>query len=112
MGMAGRMIRRAENTRFVGRVHETFNEVFAPNKQFNCFTHHYGYAFENLEAAKKLGVKPMNCLVFEDIPKGITAGKEAGMRVCAVEDLYSAHQREVKIQMSDYYIEDYYGLFE
>lgn len=65
-----------------------------------------------LEAAKKLGVEPVNCLVFEDIPKGITAGKEAGMRVCAVEDLYSAHQREVKIQMSDYYIEDYYGLFE
>lgn len=65
-----------------------------------------------LEVAKKLGVEPINCLVFEDIPKGITAGREAGMRVCAVEDLYSAHQREVKIQMSDYYIEDYYGLFE
>ncbi len=64
-----------------------------------------------LEAAKMLAVEPVRCLVFEDIPKGITAGKEAGMKVCAVEDLYSAHQRELKKKMSDYYIEDYYGLF-
>lgn len=64
-----------------------------------------------LEAAKKLGVEPMNCLVFEDIPKGIKAGKDAGMKVCAVEDLYSAHQRVEKKNMSDYYIEDYYGIF-
>lgn len=64
-----------------------------------------------LEAAKKLSVEPIHCLVFEDIPKGIRAGKDAGMKVCAVEDLYSAHQREVKKRMSDYYIEDYYGIF-
>ena len=64
-----------------------------------------------LEAAAKLGVEPVDCLVFEDIPKGIRAGKEAGMKVCAVEDLYSAHQREEKKNMSDYYIEDYYGIF-
>lgn len=64
-----------------------------------------------LEAARKLLVEPVHCLVFEDIPKGITAGKAAGMRVCAVEDLYSAHQREAKRMMSDYYIEDYYGIF-
>ena len=30
MAIAGRMVRRTVNTRFVGRVHETFNEVFAP----------------------------------------------------------------------------------
>lgn len=64
-----------------------------------------------LEAARKLNVEPIHCLVFEDIPKGITAGKEAGMKVCAVEDLYSEHQREAKKNMSDFYIEDYYGIF-
>jgi len=53
MGIAGRMIRRTVNTRFEGKVHETFNEVFAPNKQFNCFTHHYGYVYSSPEARLK-----------------------------------------------------------
>lgn len=35
-------------------------------------------------AAKKLGVKPFECLVFEDAPTGILAGKAAGMSVVAV----------------------------
>lgn len=65
-----------------------------------------------LEVAKKLGVDPVHCLVFEDIPKGIKAGKDAGMRVCAVEDLYSAHQRNEKKRLADYYIEDYHGIFK
>jgi 16S rRNA pseudouridine516 synthase len=64
-----------------------------------------------LEAAKRLAVKPEKCLVFEDIIPGILAGKRAGMRVCAVEDAYSAHLREEKKKMADYYIEDYYGIF-
>lgn len=63
-------------------------------------------------AAKGLAVEPEYCLVFEDIVQGIMAGKNAGMRVCAVEDTYSAHQREEKRQLADYYIEDYYGLFD
>ncbi len=65
-----------------------------------------------LRAAEGLGVKPEFCLVFEDIVQGILAGKSAGMRVCAVEDLYSVHQREEKRKLADYYIEDYYGLFD
>lgn len=60
-----------------------------------------------LEAARQLGVDPKDCLVFEDIVKGIEAGKNAGMKVCAVEDAYSAHQREEKRRISDYYIESY-----
>ena len=50
---------------------------------------------------------PAGCLVFEDIPAGILAGKRAGMRVCAVEDEYSADMREEKIRLSDYYIKDF-----
>jgi len=65
-----------------------------------------------LRAAEGLGVKPEFCLVFEDIVQGILAGKSAGMRVCAVEDLYSTHQRDEKQKLADYYIEDYYGLFD
>ncbi len=53
IGIAGRMIRRTVNTRFEGKVHETFNEVYAPNRQFSCFTHHYGYAYSSPEARAK-----------------------------------------------------------
>lgn len=60
-----------------------------------------------LEAARQLNVAPGRCLVFEDIVKGIQAGKSAGMKVCAVEDSYSASQRERKIEICDYYIETY-----
>lgn len=37
-----------------------------------------------LLAAKKLGVKPKNCIVIEDAVAGITAAKRAGMRCLAI----------------------------
>jgi beta-phosphoglucomutase family hydrolase len=37
-----------------------------------------------LTAAKKLKVKPKNCIVIEDAPVGIKAAKKAGMRVIAL----------------------------
>lgn len=61
-----------------------------------------------LLVAKDLEIAPEHCLVFEDVPMGIMAGKNAGMRTCAVEDLFSAHQKEKKIELADYYIKDYY----
>lgn len=63
-----------------------------------------------LSVAQELGVEPEKCLVFEDVPMGILAGKRAGMEVCAVEDDFSASQREKKHQMADYYIETYQEL--
>ncbi len=60
-----------------------------------------------LTAADKLGVSPSRCLVFEDLPFGIMAGKRAGMKTCAVEDAYSEHFREEKLELADYYIESY-----
>lgn len=63
-----------------------------------------------LAVADKLGVLPQECLVFEDITAGIMAGKNAGMRVCAVEDAYSMHQTEEKKRLADYYIKDYYDI--
>lgn len=65
-----------------------------------------------LEAARQLGVKPQECLVFEDIVKGIEAGKNAGMKVCGMEDAYSAMQREDKKRISDYYIDSYEEILE
>lgn len=63
-----------------------------------------------LKVADALGVEPKDCLVFEDVPAGITAGKRAGMTVCAVEDEFSADMREEKRALADYYIRDYYDI--
>jgi beta-phosphoglucomutase-like phosphatase (HAD superfamily) len=37
-----------------------------------------------LDAAARLGVEPADCVVFDDAPAGVAAGKAAGMRVIAV----------------------------
>ena len=60
-----------------------------------------------LKVAESLGVKPERCLVFEDVPNGILAGINAGMKVCAVEDPFSKPQEERKKELADYYIQDY-----
>ena len=61
-----------------------------------------------LKAAELLGVSSEDCLVFEDIPMGILAGKNAKMKVCAVEDAYSLPMTEEKKSLADYYIHDFY----
>ena len=45
-----------------------------------------------LKAAAKLGVAPERCLVIEDAPAGIAAGKAAGMRVVAVTTSHRAEE--------------------
>lgn len=64
-----------------------------------------------LKVADTLEVEPERCMVFEDIPAGILAGRAAGMKVCAVEDEFSARMREEKKQLADYFIHDYDELF-
>ena len=60
-----------------------------------------------LEAARRCRTAPEECLVFEDIVPGILAGKAAGMKVCAISDAYSVHQKKEKQRLADYYIENY-----
>ena len=65
-----------------------------------------------LYVAEKLGVKPEDCMVFEDVPAGILAGKRAGMRVGAVEDVFSLSMIEEKKELADFYIRDYRELIQ
>ena len=60
-----------------------------------------------LLVAGEFETAPSDCLVFEDVPAGITAGKRAGMTVCGVEDDFSVPMRDEKIALSDFYIRDY-----
>lgn len=63
-----------------------------------------------LKVAEDLRVSPGSCLVFEDVPRGIEAGKNAGMTVCAVEDEFSKPDEREKRQLADYFIRDYYDI--
>lgn len=63
-----------------------------------------------LLVSEKLGVAPEECLVFEDVPQGIMAGKNAGMKVCAVDDEYSKALEEEKRKLADYFIESFQEL--
>ena len=57
-----------------------------------------------LAVAEQLGVEPSCCLVYEDVPNGILAGKNAGMKVCAMEDNSALDQKEMIRSLADYYI--------
>lgn len=61
-----------------------------------------------LMAAEKLGVLPGDCLVFEDIPVGVLAGKRAGMDVCGVRDPHSAGLIAEVEELADFAIDDFF----
>lgn len=65
-----------------------------------------------LKTAQGLQAEPEACLVFEDVPMGILAGKRAGMKVCAIDDAYSRKQEAQKRALADWYIQDYTQLAE
>ena len=61
-----------------------------------------------LTAAKHLGLKPGECIVFEDAEAGIEAGKRAGMRVVALATTFDRSFLEQTD--ADYIIDDFRGL--
>lgn len=54
-----------------------------------------------LEAAKRLGVEPKHCIVFEDSPTGVEAGRAAGMRVVGVETT-PTHFQGIDLRIKDF----------
>jgi beta-phosphoglucomutase-like phosphatase (HAD superfamily) len=58
-----------------------------------------------LEAARRVGVAPAECIVFEDAPFGIEAAKRAGMRAVAICSTHKADELagpHVLAQVRDY----------
>lgn len=60
-----------------------------------------------LLVSNDLGVSSKQCLVFEDVIQGVKAGKNAGMKVCAVYDDFSAKDTKKKKEIADYYINSF-----
>jgi len=78
-----------DNVRFVLDglgIRHYFKEVVDASHVKNCKPDPEIYAL----AAKRLGVPPSRCLVFEDAIAGIQAGNAAGMRVIAITTSYPA----------------------
>jgi len=60
-----------------------------------------------LLTAQKLNINPNECIVFEDIYKGIKGAKKAGMIAVGVYEKYSEADRENIIKLADGYIKDF-----
>ena len=65
-----------------------------------------------LVAARRLGVAPEDCLVFEDSPFGVTAAKAAGMAAVAVPDSHMpreqyAHADLVLTSLAEFPLQDW-----
>ncbi|MCY6485692.1 HAD family phosphatase [Clostridium aestuarii] len=65
-----------------------------------------------LLTAKRLGVAPNNCIVFEDILPAVKGAKAAGMKVVGIHDEYSEYQKNDILKIADKYIHTYSELIE
>ena len=63
-----------------------------------------------LLTAKKLGVPPNKCIVFEDILEAVNGAKKANMKVIAIYDKASDYQKEALIKTADKYINNFQEL--
>ncbi|MGN1457077.1 MAG: HAD family hydrolase [Acutalibacteraceae bacterium] len=81
-----------------------------------CYTSQVGKSKEfpdiYLYTAKKLGAKPSECVVFEDIVEGISSAKTAGMKTVAVYDNTSENQADILKKVADKYIFDFSEMLE
>ncbi len=76
-----------------------------------AYSHEVGVDKSNpdiyLLAAERLGVKPCDCVVFEDIVLGIGGAKKGGFKTCAIKDLTNIDETETLKKIADNYIEDF-----
>ncbi|MGW3663397.1 HAD family hydrolase [Streptomyces sp. NPDC005141] len=54
-----------------------------------------------LLAARELGVDPARCVVFEDAPAGLRAGRSAGMTTVALATTHQAHELAADLVVED-----------
>ena len=81
-----------------------------------CYTSQVGMNKSNpdiyLFTAKTLGVKPEQCIVFEDIPEGILSSSSVGMKTAAVYDESNEQFVELLKEKSDIFVYSYTQLID
>ena len=92
------------------------SELYMPALKNNGMEHYFSVIVDTyglrdksfpdvyLSAAEKLGVKPRECVVFEDIPAAVLSAKNAGFYTIAVFDEHSADKTELLKSIADRYI--------
>ncbi len=71
-----------------------------------------GFPDVYLLAAKRAGVQPCECIVFEDIPTGIAAAKQGGMAAAAYFCKANEDIRDELSDLADVCVDDYRALAE
>ncbi|MCL2846341.1 MAG: HAD family phosphatase [Firmicutes bacterium] len=85
-------------------LNDVFGEfVFSSDDGFRKKPHPDGF----LLAAKRLGIEPGECLVFEDAIYGVRSGVAAGMDVCVIRERHSAGQRTEIDAQATYIIDSF-----
>lgn len=65
-----------------------------------------------LLAAKKLGINPCDCVVFEDIVPAIIGAKAANMKTVAIYDKFEEANKEELTSLADKYIMDFHEIIK
>lgn len=65
-----------------------------------------------LKVAEDLKVAPKKCLIFEDIPNGLRAGKAAGMTAYGIFDHQTEEVQAEMKQIADHFVMNYYDVMK
>lgn len=89
-----RMIKLTKETRFVSPIHEILEPVYAPEKEFKCYVHHYGYVFETKEDKIKHSERNIKILneVLEKYPHDIRLQMQLAQEYDVAGDLNRSYK--------------------
>ena len=81
-----RMIKIRPETKFISPIHEILDPIYSPEKEFECYVHHYGYIFENEEDKKRHGNRNISILkaVLKEKPNDIRLQVQLAKELAAI----------------------------
>lgn len=88
----GRMVRRTNLTVFKDKIHEYIYGAISPTKLLNCFVHHYGYVFSNVEekmARSRRNVVPLEEMLAEN-PQNLRTIMQLCLEYANIQDYEKA----------------------
>ncbi len=84
------------------------DELF-PIRVHGCEVEHHTKDYPDiyLEAARRLGINPISCVVFEDLPVGLKTAHDAGMKTVAVFNGSNWQERGAMERTADFVLRDW-----